>query len=174
MITSMRRCVACDDLWPWPISSRSFDLDFENRVRSVMFSVLDRLFFWLGIQYDPIVWVIMRRRGVSSERRRSSCSSCHLIYTAHTNSLTHVPTQNPDTIPLKPFGLNLYAGLLGVLVFGQHWITQTRYWLGFWTSYYANISTLVDKSVHICLWPWVWLCLPLSLINLQTHRAGAF
>ena len=44
MITSMRRCVACDDIWPWPISSRSFDLDFENRVRSVTFSVLDRLF----------------------------------------------------------------------------------------------------------------------------------
>ena len=76
MITSMRRCVACDDLWPWPISSRSFDLDYENHVRSVTFSVLDRLFFWLGIQYDSIVWVIMRRRGVSSERRRSSCSSC--------------------------------------------------------------------------------------------------
>ena len=75
MISSMRRCVACDDLWPWPISSRSFDLDFENCVRSVTFSVLDRLFFWLGIQYDSIMWVIMRRRGVSSERRRSSCSS---------------------------------------------------------------------------------------------------
>ena len=43
-ITSMRRCVACDELWPWPISSSSFDLDFENRVRSVMFSVLDWLF----------------------------------------------------------------------------------------------------------------------------------
>ena len=75
MISSMRRCVACDDLWPWPISSRSFDLDFENRVSSVTFSVLDRLFFWLGIQYDSIMWVIMRRRGVSSERRRSSYSS---------------------------------------------------------------------------------------------------
>ena len=75
MISSMRRCVACDDLWPWPISSRSFDLDFENRVRSVTFSVLDWLFFWLGIQYDSIMWVIMRRRGVSSERRRSSYSS---------------------------------------------------------------------------------------------------
>ena len=72
MITSMRRCVACNDLWPWPISSRSFDLDFENRVCSVTFSVLDRLFF---STWDPIVWVIMRRRGVSSERRRSSCSS---------------------------------------------------------------------------------------------------
>ena len=47
MITSMRRCVACDDLWPWLISSRSFDLDFENRVRSVTFSVLDRLFPYL-------------------------------------------------------------------------------------------------------------------------------
>ena len=72
-ITSMRRCVACDDLWPWPISSRSFDLDFENRVCSITFSILDRLFF---STWDPIVWVIMRRRGVSSERRRSSCSSC--------------------------------------------------------------------------------------------------
>ena len=75
MITGLRRSVACDDLWPWPISSRSFDLNFENRVHSVTFSVPDRLFFWLGIQYDSIVWVIMRRRGVSSERRRSSCSS---------------------------------------------------------------------------------------------------
>ena len=60
MITSMRRCVACHDLWPWPISSRSFDL----------------VLTW-GIQHDSIVWVIMRRRGVSSERRRSSCSSCY-------------------------------------------------------------------------------------------------
>ena len=46
MITSMGRCVACHDLWPWPISSRSFDL----------------VLTW-GIQHDSIVWVIMRRRG---------------------------------------------------------------------------------------------------------------
>ena len=31
------------------------------------------VFFWLGIQYDSMVWVIMRWWGVSSERRRSSC-----------------------------------------------------------------------------------------------------
>ena len=61
IITIIRGRVACDDLWPWHVSSRSFDL--ENRVRSVTFSVLDRLFFLLGIQYDSIVWVIMRRRG---------------------------------------------------------------------------------------------------------------
>ena len=40
----------------------------------------DFVFFWLGIQYDSIVWVIIRRRGVSSERRRSSCSSSGLFY----------------------------------------------------------------------------------------------
>ena len=47
MINSMRGCVACDDPWPWPISSRSFDLDFENCVLSVTFSVLDWLFPYL-------------------------------------------------------------------------------------------------------------------------------
>ena len=42
---------------------------------------LDFVLFWLGIQYDSVVWVIMRRGGggggggVSSERRHSSCSS---------------------------------------------------------------------------------------------------
>ena len=48
MINSTRGCVACDDLWPWPISSRSFGLDFENRVRSATFSVVDRLFPYLA------------------------------------------------------------------------------------------------------------------------------
>ena len=55
MITSMRGCVAYDGLWPWPISSRSFDLDFENCVRSVTFSVLDRLF-----PYFPQIIITIR------------------------------------------------------------------------------------------------------------------
>ena len=48
MITSMRRCVACDDLWPWPVSSRSFDLDLENRVRSVASTVLNGFLLYLA------------------------------------------------------------------------------------------------------------------------------
>ena len=32
--------------------------------------------FWLGIQYESIVWVIMGRRRVFSVRRHSGCSSC--------------------------------------------------------------------------------------------------
>ena len=97
MITSMIECVAYNDLWPRPLSSRSFGLDLENRVRSVASTVPDGVFpylykwslarehgegvshvvtfdldlylqshstlFWLGIQHDSIVWVIMRRRG---------------------------------------------------------------------------------------------------------------
>ena len=132
----------CRMWWPWPISSRSFNLDFENRVRSVPFSVLDWLFpylpqiitaikgcveckvynkivkftffanssnfsaftlFWLGIRYElvnsmdlgfkmnwSIVWVIMGRQGVSSERRRSSCSSYYCYcYHYHYNYYYH-------------------------------------------------------------------------------------
>ena len=48
MITTMRGCVAHNDLWTWPISSRSFGLDLENRVRSVAFTVLDGFFLYLA------------------------------------------------------------------------------------------------------------------------------
>ena len=47
MITSMRGCVAYNDLWHWPISSRSFGLGFENRVRSVASTVHDGFFPYL-------------------------------------------------------------------------------------------------------------------------------
>ena len=47
MITSMRGCVAYNDLWPWPISSRSFGLVLENLVRSVASTVLDGFFPYL-------------------------------------------------------------------------------------------------------------------------------
>ena len=46
-ITSMRGCVAYNDLWPWPISSRSLGLGLENRVRSVASTVLDGFFPYL-------------------------------------------------------------------------------------------------------------------------------
>ena len=46
MITTMRGCVAHNDLWPWPISSRSFGLDLENRVRSVVSTVLVGFFLY--------------------------------------------------------------------------------------------------------------------------------
>ena len=47
MITSMRGCVAYNDLWSWPISSRSFGLGLENRVHSVPSTVRDGFFPYL-------------------------------------------------------------------------------------------------------------------------------
>ena len=47
MITNMRGCVAYNDLWPWPISSRSFGLGLENHIRSVASTVLDGFFPYL-------------------------------------------------------------------------------------------------------------------------------
>ena len=43
--------------------------------RILKFCNYDFVFFWHGIQFDSIEWVIIRRQGVSSERRCSSCSS---------------------------------------------------------------------------------------------------
>ena len=57
MITSMRDCVACNDLWPWPISSRSFSHDFAKwlqkygtscSVCSAALKVLDEFFLYLA------------------------------------------------------------------------------------------------------------------------------
>ena len=47
MITRMWGCVAYNNLLPWPISSRSFGLGLENRVRSVAFTVRDGFFPYL-------------------------------------------------------------------------------------------------------------------------------
>ena len=47
MIISIRGCVVCNDLWPWPIFLRIFGLDLENCVRSVASTVLDGFFPYL-------------------------------------------------------------------------------------------------------------------------------
>ena len=47
MVTSMRGCVAYNNLWPWPISSRSFGLGLENCVHSIASTVLDGFFPYL-------------------------------------------------------------------------------------------------------------------------------
>ena len=48
MINSMRGCVACHDPWPWPVSSRLFGLNLQNRVRSVASTVLDGFLLYLA------------------------------------------------------------------------------------------------------------------------------
>ena len=64
MINSMRGCVPCDDLWPWPISSRSLGIDIENRVRSVASTVLYGFFLYVA----QIITII---RG---------CVACYILF----------------------------------------------------------------------------------------------
>ena len=52
---------------------------FISKFKNLNFCNFDFVFFRLGIQYDSIEWTIMRRQGVSSERRRSSRSSLLLV-----------------------------------------------------------------------------------------------
>ena len=47
IIISIGGCVTCNNLWPWPIFSRSFGLDLENHVLSVPSTVLDGFFQYL-------------------------------------------------------------------------------------------------------------------------------
>ena len=54
----MRGCVVCDDPWPWPIYSRSFGLDLENRVRSVVSTVLDGFFLYMAQMITIIRWCV--------------------------------------------------------------------------------------------------------------------
>ena len=85
MITSMRECVAYNDLWPWPISSRSFGLDLENRVRSVASTVLDGLFPYL------IQMITSMRRCVACDDLWPwpiSSRSFHLDFENHVRSVT--------------------------------------------------------------------------------------
>ena len=67
--SNLRRCVAC---------KACFKITNLKFWRIFYICNFDLVFLWLGIQYDSMVWVSMRRRGVSSDRRRSSCSSCLL------------------------------------------------------------------------------------------------
>ena len=58
MITSVRGCVAYNDLWPWPICSRSFGLGLENCVCSVASTVLDGFFPYLVQMITSMRWCV--------------------------------------------------------------------------------------------------------------------
>ena len=89
MITGMRGCVAYNEFWPWPISSRSFGLGLENCVRSVASTVLDGFFPYLVQMItsmrrcvacdDPWPWPISSRSfGLDIENRVRPVASTFL------------------------------------------------------------------------------------------------
>ena len=165
MITSMRGCVAYNDLWPWPISSRSFGLDLENHVLSVASTVLDGFFPYLVqmitsmrgcVAYNDLwPWPISSRSfGLDLENRVLSVASTVLdgffpyLVQMITSMRRCVACDDlwPWPISSRSFGLDLENR---VLCWGLTMITgfpRTRWpWRQFSESYVVRISVKISQ-----------------------------
>ena len=165
MITSMRRCVACDDPWPWPISPRSIDLDIENRVRSVVSTVLHKLFFYLAQMITSI-------RG---------CVVCYVFFRiwkfeflANFRNFSALTLKKKSTVldGFFPYLSQMITSMRGCVAYNDPWpwpISSRSFGLGFENCVRSVASTVLDwffpylvqmiTSMRWCvacddLWPW--------------------
>ena len=165
MINSMRGCVACDDLWPWPISSRSFRLDLENRVRSVASTVLDGFFLYL----TQMITII---RG---------CVACYVFFRiwkfeflANFKNFLPWPWKKKSTVlnGFFPYLAEMITSMRGHVAYNDLWprpISSRSFGLGLENRVRSVASTVLDRffsylvqmitSMRRCvacddLWPW--------------------
>ena len=165
MITSMSRCVAWDDLWPWPISSRSFDLDLENRVRSVASTVLDGYLIYLAQMI-----IIIRE-----------CVACYVFFKiwkfeflANFLNFSALTLKNKITVldGFFPYLSQMITSMRGCVAYNDLWpwpISSRSFGLGLENCVRSVASTVQDgffpylvqmiTSMRRCvacddLWPW--------------------
>ena len=165
MINSMRGCVAYDDLWPRPISSRSFGLDLENRVRSVASTVLDGLFLYLA----QMITII---RG---------CVACYVFFRiwklkflANFKKISALTFKKKSTVLDGFFSYlaQMITGMRGCVAYNDLWpwpISSRSFGLGLENRVRSVASTVLDgffpylvqiiTSMRRCvacddLWPW--------------------
>ena len=141
MITTMRGCVAHNDLWPWPISSRSFGLDLENRVRSVASTVLNGFFLYLA----QIIHII---RG---------CVACY-VYTPCTTKLlggilvSLRPSVRLSRLPCPLCNIYNCGWILSILATNDHYherVCRTQWPLTL-TYIFKVIRPWLRKSCPLC------------------------
>ena len=165
MITTMRGCVAPNDLWPWPISSRSFGLDLENRVRSVAFTVLDGYFLYLA----QMITII---RG---------CVACYVFFRickfeflANFWNFSALTLKKKSTVldGFFPYLIQMIISMRGYVAYNDLWpwpISSRSFGLGLENRVRSVASTVLDglfpyliqmiTSMRRCvacddLWPW--------------------
>ena len=165
MITTMRGCVAHNDLWPWPISSRSFGLDLENRVRSVASTVLDGLFLYLA----QMITII---RG---------CVACNVFFRiwkfeflANFWNFSPLSLKKKSTVldEFFPFLAQIITNMRGCVAYNDLWpwpIFSRSFGLDLENRVHSIVSTVLDgffpylvqmiTSMRRCvtcddLWPW--------------------
>ena len=165
MITTMRGCVAQNDLWPWPISSRSFGLDLENRVHSVAFTVLDGFFLYLA----QMITII------------KGCVACYdffriwkLEFLANFLNFSALTLKKKSTVldGFFPYLIQMITSRRVCVAYNDHWpwpISSRSYGLGLENRVRSVASTVLDgffpyliqmiTSMRRCvacddLWPW--------------------
>ena len=165
MINSMRGCVACDDPWPWPISSRSFGLHLENRVRSVASTVLDGFFLYLA----QMITII---RG---------CVTCYFLFRiwqfefmAIFKKFSALTLKKISTVidEFFPYLAQMITSMRGCVAYNDLWpwpISSKSFGLGLENRVRSVASTVLDgfvpylvqmfTSMRRCvacdnLWPW--------------------
>ena len=114
MISSVRGCIAYIDLWPWPISSRSFGLGLENCVRSVASTVLDGFFPYL------VQMITSMRRCVACDDLWPwpiSSRSFNLDFENHVRSVTKMEWKRYESIGCytyyRPWAISLTLAFEG-------------------------------------------------------------
>ena len=165
MINSMRGCVACDDLWPWPISSRSFSLDLENRVRFVASTVLDQFFLYLA----QMITII------------GGCVACYIFSKSGNLNFCQIfeifrrwPWKKKSTVldGFFPYLPQMIISMRGCVAYNDPWpwpISSRSFGLGLENLVRSVASTVLDgffpylvqmiNSMRGCvacddLWPW--------------------
>ena len=142
MITSMRGCVAYNELWPWPIS-RSFGIGLENCVRSVASTVPDGFFPYL-VQM------------ITSMRR---CVTCDDLWPWHISSRSFNPVLAWDPTWLNSVGNHEAAGgILRTQAFVLVVLVITIYYIGQYLYYQYQVHfhcRCRDMSSVGLNWQWV-------------------
>ena len=158
MITNMTH----NDLWPWPISSRSFGLDLENRVRSVASTVLDGFFLYLA----QMITII---RG---------CVACYVFFRiwrfGFLANFWAVPLKKKSTVldGFFPYLAQMITNMRGCVACNDLWpwpLSSRSFGLGLENLVRSVASTVLDRffpyliqmitSIRRCvacddLWPW--------------------
>ena len=117
------------------VSRVKFVSKFTNFGKFFKFGIFDFVFFWLGIQYDSIVWVIMRLRGVSSEHRRSSCYSfCLVLFYIS----AYVYQSNPRSLLIKVLLVSQYISI------GEFKLELQS----------GNAQSGSNSTIFRAVWPW--------------------
>ena len=165
MINSMRGCVACDEPWPWPLSSRSFGLEWENRVRSVASTVLYGLFLY-------VAQIITIMRG---------CVACNIFFRiwkfeflANFYKFSALTLKKKSTVldGFFPYLAQMITSMRGCVAYNDLWpwhISSRSFGLGLENSVRSVASTVLDglfpylvqmiNSMRGCVpcddpWPW--------------------